>query len=82
MPHESMEHQNLMDHIEAESPNEDIELGSLADLICDPLDVAARIEGIAIAYRQQATLFLGRRRTWRLNRADELMVTAWSLIEA
>ena len=46
----------------------------------DNLDRAARLEAVAFAYRSQATLFTGRRRFWRLDRADALMQMAWQLI--
>lgn len=38
----------------------------------DPCDLIERLEQIAAAYREQAKLFLGRRRQWRLDRADYL----------
>jgi hypothetical protein len=46
----------------------------------ETLDLAARLEGTAYAYRAQATLFSGRRAAWRLARADALIERANALI--
>jgi hypothetical protein len=42
--------------------------------------LAARIEAVAFIWRADADNYLGRRRNWRLARADALMDRAWSLI--
>lgn len=47
----------------------------------DNLDRAARLEGCAHNWRADASRFSGRRRAWRLARADRLLALAWSLID-
>jgi hypothetical protein len=47
----------------------------------DPLTRAANLEDCAYRWRAQARMFSGRRRAWRLARANYLMKLAWSLID-
>jgi len=46
----------------------------------DPLDRAAALEDCAIRWKLDARRFTGRRKEWRLERADHLMMLAKSLI--
>ncbi len=44
------------------------------------IELAARIERIAEGWRKDAQIYRGRRREWRLARADSLVAHAWDLI--
>ncbi len=46
----------------------------------DPLDRAAALEDCAIRWVQDARKYKGRRREWRLRRANRLRTLAWNLI--
>ncbi len=46
----------------------------------DALTRAANIEDCALRWRNDARHYKGRRKAWRLARADRLMALAWSLI--
>ena len=46
----------------------------------DPLTRAANLEDCAQRWRIDALNYTGRRRDWRLARADYLTTLAWSLI--
>lgn len=45
-----------------------------------PIDIAARLEALALGYYRDARLYSGRRRAVRAARGDYLMARAWTLI--
>jgi uncharacterized protein HemX len=47
----------------------------------DALDRAAALEDCAVRWKLDAQRYRGRRKQWRLERADHLMKLAWSLID-
>lgn len=77
--HKSMERQNFEDHMASETAH-DIEVGTVEDFMGTDIDRARRIEALALAYRTHANRYFGRRRAWRLRRADELIDRAYALI--